>query len=52
MKVEPAVKYLARGRLIVLIEDIFGDYYQLVSMMATGGILHTDVAISDIASNI
>ncbi len=50
---ERAVEDLARGELIVLIEDMFGDRYRLVVNDGYGGgILYTEVAIPDITPNI
>jgi hypothetical protein len=50
---ERAVEDLAKGELIVLIEDMFGDRYQLVVNDGYGGgILYTQIAIPDITPNI
>jgi hypothetical protein len=53
MEMEQAVEDLARGELIVLIKEMFGDRYQLVVNDGYGGgILYTEVVIPDITPNI
>jgi hypothetical protein len=49
----PTIKALARGELILLIEAVFGDRYQVVVDDGFGdGVLYTDVVIPDITPNI
>ena len=53
MELNDAVEDLAKGELIVLIEDMFGDRYQLiVNDGYGGGVLYTQAAIPDITPNI
>ncbi len=52
-EIKPIVEDLAKAELIVLIEDMFGDRYQLIINDGYGGgILYTSIAIPDITPNI
>jgi hypothetical protein len=53
MDISNTVETLVLGELIFLIEDIFGDRYQLVVSDSYGrGIIYTEIAIPDITPNI